>query len=512
MITNESYVAKAQLTAERLLVLKSPESYSDALTLGTLQGLVANKSTEQIIFSEGAFDAYLPILKKEFGCHAAYKDENREEWNAKNLLSYFMPLVDGYILTKSDKSSECTYVAISLSAPLNAVVVTEENEQVAKDTGLAMLIDARELDDNWLRSSPFWSNINRDIAVEQPLSEAPRLIDYAVMTGAYFSIYNGKDQDAHTEKYRYLNDGATVYGWNATLGEYDTVMSFAKLNACLVPADHAYNISTLSSFDLDSIMQSTKSLSERYSERKHTACFVMSDGDNIQWLLNKYMTDEKWYASRHRGKFSLGWGLPATTIDVAPAMVKYAYDNMTDEDEFIMQLSGVGYTFPSYWDKTELEKMASKVSDYMDRMNMKYAEILDDEGFCVEHFDPFTKQEGIDGIFYIDYWNYAGMKGDILWSNEKPVVSAKYRLWAELEDGQIDYIANAINSSSTDPASPEAYSFIIVHCWSGLDREGNLVPDGNTVDAVKAVIDKLSRDVDVVTPSEFMTRVIANLK
>ena len=76
-------------------------------------------------------------------------------------------------------------------------------------------------------------------------------------------------------------------------------------------------------------------------------------------------------------------------------------------------------------------------------MNMKYAEILDDEAFSAEHFEPFTKQEGIDGIFYIDYWNYAGMKGDILWSNEKPVVSAKYRLWAELEDGQVDYIANA---------------------------------------------------------------------
>ena len=91
----------------------------------------------------------------------------------------------------------------------------------------------------------------------------------------------------------------------------------------------------------------------------------------------------------------------------------------------------------------------------------------------------------------------------------KLIIKENYQ---SMSDWAAEHIANAINSSSTDPASPEAYSFIIVHCWSGLDEKGSLVPDGNTMNAVKAVIDKLSPDVDVVTPSEFMTRIIANLK
>jgi len=506
-----TYAAKADQTAEKIFVIEPAVDYSDALMLGTLQGLAANKGTEQIMFSAGAFDAYLITLQKSFGCKVVYKDGEGEKWTPRLLLAYFAQQLDGYILADTDPENEGTYVALSVAASLNAVVVTKENEQTARDAGLAMLLDARELDDAWLRRSVYWNNIRRDIAVEQVLTEAPRLVDYAVMAGAYFSFYNGSDENGHTEKYSFLDEGAIVYGWNGVLGEYRTVKSYGSINVCLVPADHAYNLSTLSGFDLFDIKQGTKDLSEKYSERKHTVCLIMSDGDNLQWLLNGFAADSKWYNSQHRGRFSLGWGLPATAIDVAAPMLEYVYGEMSREDEFIMQLSGLGYTFPSQWNKAELEKMAEKLSSNMERMDMKYAEILDDNAFEKEYFDPFTKQEGIDGVFYIDYWDYSGMKGRMLWSNGKPVVSARYRLWADLEDGQIDAVAKSINNASTDPTDENAYSFVIVHCWSGLDSNGSLVPDGNTMDAVNELVDRLGKDVDVVTPSEFMTRIRANL-
>ncbi len=29
----------------------------------------------------------------------------------------------------------------------------------------------------------------------------------------------------------------------------------------------------------------------------HTVCFLMSDGDNIQWMLNLFAEDNRWFGS-----------------------------------------------------------------------------------------------------------------------------------------------------------------------------------------------------------------------
>ena len=41
---------------------------------------------------------------------------------------------------------------------------------------------------------------------------------------------------------------------------------------------------------------------------KHTVCFMMTDGDNIQWALNDLTTNERWYGYPDRGQFAMGWG------------------------------------------------------------------------------------------------------------------------------------------------------------------------------------------------------------
>ena len=72
-------------------------------------------------------------------------------------------------------------------------------------------------------------------------------------------------------------------------------------------------------------------------------------------------------------------------------------------------------------------------------------------------------------------------------------------------------LASEINRASTDPSSEDAYSFIIVHAWSGLDSKGNIVANGNTLDAVAAIVEKLDPDVEVVTPSELIKRITKNV-
>ena len=501
-------VAKAAYQARTLYVVSQP-AFADSLTLATLQGLVANKGTEQIVIDMGAYSKFKPYLESEYHVTIEKKNSENKTWTTWRLVEHFKNQLSGYILCDDDENAQSCSVAISLANQFNAVVVTKSKETKAKEAGLTCVLDVTGKTDAWLRQSEYFSKLNKNIAVEQPASMSPRLVDYAVMSNAYFYFSDSNDKGKHTEQFKYLNSNAVVIGWNNTLGEYSTVSSLSSVNACLIPADHAFNLSTLSSFRLETISQKTAETTT--SNNKHTVCFVMSDGDNLQWILNNFATEKYWFASSLRGQFNMGWGIPAAAIDLSAPMVNYLYDKMTAKDEFIMQISGLGYTMPSQWkDKNALKEMATELNDYMGRANLRIAEVLDDGGFTHSNLGVFTAQSNIDALFYIDYANYAGYHGQILWSNNKPIISARYRLWANLNDGSVENIANSINAASTDPQSANSYSFVIVHAWSGLDKNGNLVPNGNTMNAVEAVIQRLDSDVEVVTPSAFVDKIIKN--
>ena len=192
-------------------------------------------------------------------------------------------------------------------------------------------------------------------------------------------------------------------------------------------------------------------------------------------------------------------------------MLRYFSRTQSEQDEIIMQLSGLGYTFPSLWEESAREEAAERVASVMETRGMKYMNILDDHGFNEETMNAFTLQWGIKGIFYTDYSNYAGYKGQILWSNDVPVVSARYRLWADIGGCDVRSIAKSINNAPTSIFEEDAYSFVIVHAWSGLNGEGELVSGGDTMAAVEELISLLDSDVEVVSASEFMNRILNNL-
>lgn len=504
-------ISVAPNQATTLLVAKSA-SGADGVTLGTLQGLAAKNSDTHILLRAGAWSLYLPYMQNA-GAEVLEKDENGKNWTLSSLLSYYAPELSGYILS----SPESLNVAISLAGLLNAVVVQPENEQTALNAGLYMIMDARDKDDMWLRSSEYFAQLSRAVAVEQPASMAPKLVDYAVMAGAYFNFYDGSNANEHADMFEFLDDGAVLLGWNNVLGEYETVKSLSKLNACLIPADHACNLSTLSSFFGEGEVNVNLYASEDLDQSNvnntdvHTVCIVMSDGDNLQWAMNDYAKKTFWYGSDLRGSFPMTWGLPALLGDLALPMLQYYAGQQTAKDEIIMQLSGLGYTFPSNWDEDAKRSMAQTLADTMSQRGMRYMNILDDHGFTAQNMDAFTSQSQIAGIFYTDYANYAGYNGEILWSNGVPVVSARYRLWSGINGCDPESIAGSINSAPTGIYSENAYSFIIVHAWSGLDANGNFVASGDTMAAVAKLVSLLDKDVEVVSASEFMNRIKDNL-
>jgi len=491
----ETQIPKARVTARELLLTDVP-SDGGALTLGTLQGLLADRSETNLFFRAGAYAAFLPRT----GAKLTQTQPDGRPWDLTALLQKFAGFLDGYILCDDESAA----VAVSLSRQLNSVAVPEAVEAAALAAGLRRTFDARGKDDAWLRRSPYFCRLNRAVAFEQRADMAPRLVDYAVMCGAYFGFSASDNPWKHREKYAFLKNNALVFGWNQALGEYETVAAFAKQNACLVPADHAYNLSVLSGYDLAPFRQHTQAADDTDAAPAHTVCLLMSDGDNLQWLLNDY-NNAAHFGSPVRGAFPFGWGVPAAAADLAAPMLQTLYDAMSPRDEFVLSLSGVGYTFPSKWTNlTALRHMARTLPGKMEAMDVSSLLVLDDGGFYSPAVDLLAKESGANGILYIDYADYAGLRGAVRFAGDTPVVAARYRLWADAPGCSPEEIAAAINQSALDPADPASYSFVIVHAWSGLDGNGNLAEGGDTMAAVQALVNALDENTRIVTPARFL--------
>ena len=499
----------ADYRASSIFLLSAP-SGADAITLATLQGLCAAHTSEQILIQAGSLSAFLPYIEAE-GVIVSQKDEKGSSWTLNSLLDYFKSVLKGYILFDDSTSAESASVAISLSGVLQAVAVPSSKEGTVKNLGLECLLDVRGKGDAWLRSSEYFSRLSREVAVEQPSTMAPRLVDYAAMAGCYFRFYDGTDGNEHARVFDFLDDNAVVVGWNNTLGEFSTVASLSEVNLSLIPADHATNLSTLSGFATDSMTAPNTETSGQVKNR-HTVTILMSDGDNVQWLLNNFLTNSSYYGSSYRGSLEMNWGVPCAGASITSPAIRYMYDKATRQDHFVAQLSGTGYTFPSKWSDKAREDLAYTTAESMERLGVSVLEVLDDHGFKAEYFEDFMYQDAISGALYIDYSDYSGEDGKIMFINGKPVVAARYKLWNGFKDGTPQAIAQKILRASTDPTSANAYSFIIVHAWSGLGQDGELQEGGNCMAGVDALVSALGDKVDIVSVDEFIARITTNVR
>ncbi|HLH80635.1 MAG TPA: hypothetical protein VKV29_10190, partial [Chthonomonas sp.] len=76
------------------------------------------------------------------------------------------------------------------------------------------------------------------------------------------------------------------------------------------------------------------------------------------------------------GSIPIGWGMGPTLIDCAPTWVKWYYQHATPNDEFICDVSGVGYIYPPDWATALKNRDAAFRSfydltwQYMRRMDM----------------------------------------------------------------------------------------------------------------------------------------------
>jgi len=148
----------------------------------------------------------------------------------------------------------------------------------------------------------------------------------------------------------------------------------------------------------DSLFQRTHVSELPSPDSVHTVTFVMSDGDNIQWLMNDFSTNENWYGSPLRGQFNMGWTISPSMAVLAPTIMDRLYRDAatgSGRDFFVCGVSGGGYLYPSY--NPELETHCNRLNGYLKAADLNIVTILEHRRgyFTSEILDNYTRQSQV---------------------------------------------------------------------------------------------------------------------
>ena len=142
----------------------------------------------------------------------------------------------------------------------------------------------------------------RRIAVEQANDKPGHLRDFAVAHRAF--TYATADPTFRTQVAKALGPQALVYGWGDD--EYRWVSGLSRANATGGPADWCVNLSALQKLPAGRLRRPRRPLPET-KEGTRTIAFVVSDGDNLQWLCGNFVGNARYWDSPLRGTFPMTW-------------------------------------------------------------------------------------------------------------------------------------------------------------------------------------------------------------
>jgi len=474
---------------DRLYLTSENYTYSQKITLQSLQGILAKTKPEILRDVHG----HKAVVAKE-----GITFDQTYYTNFSGLLTHFADRLDGYILCTANESS--VNVAMSLAGPLNAVAVPADIEATAKAAGLTMILDVRGMEESDILDNPLYeSKFSKNIASYQNCTDDRALFlgDFSVFTNAFQFWDSDANGALSTAAFARMNEGGAIFGYVPS--EYNTVDQLSKKSLVLHPSDFSPNFSTLC--NIPTLLPKQKDPIKRFEvvPNVHTVCFVMSDGDNMQWLSGA-SDDANTWADLDRARLNLGWTISPAFAEIAPIMYKkYLQNALTTKDGrnvLVAGPSGRGYFFPS--DFPTLANECKLLNMYMKKADLGIVNILDVD-VAAHNPTEYLKQSNIDALFYYTYGsNYRGMNGAISWYKDKPSIGGRYTLWETLSTPE--YLAGLLNNSSTNVNLPDGYSLVPVHVWS------------RKVDDVLDCIKRLGPNVRVVAPDEFVWLIRKNIK
>ena len=451
----------------------------------SLQGLLAQYRPKIYRISDAGSLMWLSELHSRYGVYM--RDTFKNDFTG--MVRFFKDSIDGYILCSMNGPS--ANAALSLCTQYNAIAVPEELE---KDLPfLKKVLDVRAWTEEDVYTK-YHDSLSKNILIYQKEANLTYLGDYTVFANA-FRFYEPITNTFTQAVFKDMNTDAALLGWGDD--ERELVRTASKSSIMVHAADLANNLSVLTNIDAAYDQQDSPVTFDSLTTKVHTVCFLMTDGDNIQWMTHDFTTSKKWYNADDRGSIPLGWTASPALTELAPPIIKYLYDNASNSisgrDYFVAAPSGLGYLYPEAF--PEMLTNAELLNRYMKKADMSIVNVIGNSRN--PDLSVYAQCSNIDAVFYYMYSDYSGWKGKIMWINGKPVVGGRFSMWGD-KDGP-ETVAQKINECAKNQFQPEGYSLIPVHSWT------------HSVEDVKKCVSMLDGDVRVVAPDDFVKLIKNNL-
>lgn len=430
----------------------------------------------------------------------------------------FRDLCDGYILYTYDQSKGKPYevrqdvdhsvnVATSLAGVMNAILIDVSLEEKTQSLGLKCLFDARNKEIDW----PF-QHYQHKLNQTLLFTLDPKTANNRELAIAHRGVVVFGVSDTLHRFLEWVVPPAPILGWNCG-DESQHTLPVTEYGHFQTASNWAYNLPLLSADALNASIQKIKTLDPRridFDDSRMPAAFMISDGDNVQWLLGGFFFNEEYWANPAHGQFPIAWtACSAQLAQLAPDVVNYL-SRMQPNQTSIIEFGG-GYYYPDRFANRRADRLAvlrqhaERISAQVQRTGTKvFGFICKDVNSpeAMEAYRIYAQHiKGLIGMVALQYYPYDGGQGKVFWvanadGVEIPVLTATHTLWNNADwptGGAPAKIARLLNQQAAGAADsdPLSYGLVVVHAWSYFRH----VPDKNADDEAENVPRGVSRAV-----------------
>lgn len=484
---------------------------TEYVMIASLQGIVAQTNASIYIIEDEDDQHWLDESVEKYNINVT---NITNAWDMVTLFAEYLN-ENKYVLYEHTSENGVSYdnqtinYATTVSGVEKYLMISKTLEETAISKGFVKGIDVTT--NEWNTEYVFTTykdKLNPAILFHQRPDKG-QLRDYSIAAKAlcFYSDYtDGSDDDIKIDILQWSNPNAPILGW--TENEINFIAANSLLGKVTLAADWAANLSFHSSIEEEGVIEQPNYQKEKITAQdgKHYVAIVMSDGDNIQWLLNSFASSSLYFGSEHKGDFKMTWTMSPSLYDLAPNVLQTLYNSSPSNNEFIAGPSGVGYINAAEYNSDLISEYAAYTAGYLEKTDTHAINFLDNY-FDETAYKEFAKYDQVSGgvVSVGDFYLEGG--GGVYWSNDKPFISVREVLWRSDSNtnhnnyyGYIERVAQRINEYSTDPTTIEGYTVVLCHAWS----IGNM-------EYLSRFVECLDENIELVTVSELIDLVKENV-
>ena len=429
-------------------------------------------------------------------------------------------MFDGYVLTDVKNNPVSGVVASVASHVYNSIIVDIRDKEYFEKAGYKMKYDAtrKTTVDAWRE---FRNKCSKRALVIMPV-QTGELREFAIKNNLFVLNLNKELGDAGAgqnislleEVLAWLEPNAPVYGWEQGVSEDQFVARVSKSGHPMIPCDWSYNHSLLSLLYEKGREQVLPRIfdprSIDFKKKKNFVSFFLSDGDNIQWMMQDFAS--RYYDVPEAEDVKMTFGLPVATLAMMAPVQFNNLMGLQKQNCSLMEMLGGGYYYVDTYSqdhnrKTNLRVAAKRLAVSMRQYQIKLLGIMAMDvksEAAKEAYQVYVDaNDQLEGIVVLQYSPYAGGEGEVFWVTNKagydiPVITVKYSLWDRIHEreGSPDFIASKLK----EEAQEESFSVVCVHAWSRFEG------DTYGASAAKRCVERLDDRFEAINMQELVWR------